>query len=227
MIGWVEGARPSASSHPARGRLAGERLVPRFLKLRPAESTGRGFLSAEPEPSRNFGGETVADLYNLVVLPGTVARHSLAPAAPVMQSTVFRWVAWLLVIAVAVFTLSPIELRPTTPAPANLERFVAFAIVGGAFWLGYPNRRIGSVLLVIGIAGLLEILQHVVPGRHGEPQDFAVKAFGSAFGAFCALFSAWVVNGGRTAQRPLGDSSELDTAPEQDTAEPMGEIRPR
>jgi hypothetical protein len=47
----------------------------------------------------------------------------------------FRWVAWLLVIAVAVFTLSPIELRPVTAAPANLERFAAFAVIGAAFCL--------------------------------------------------------------------------------------------
>jgi hypothetical protein len=146
-----------------------------------------------------------------------------------MHSIVFRWVAWLLVIAVAVFTLSPIEFRPMTVAPANIERFIAFAVIGGAFWLGYPNRRFGSLLLVIGIAGLLEILQHVVPSRHGEPQDFAVKAFGAAFGVVCALFSARLVNGGRTAQRPPGESSEADVAPEQDAAvpAPMGEIRPR
>jgi hypothetical protein len=43
-----------------------------------------------------------------------------------------QWLAWLLVLAIAVFTLSPIELRPVTAAPANWERFTTFMAIGGA-----------------------------------------------------------------------------------------------
>ena len=42
-----------------------------------------------------------------------------------------QWLAWLLVLAIAAFTLSPIELRPMTAAPANWERFAAFMAIGG------------------------------------------------------------------------------------------------
>ena len=80
----------------------------------------------------------------------------------------FRWVAWLLVFAIAVFTLSPIELRPVTEAPANVERFAAFAVIGAAFCLGYPKHRLGILMLLIGIVGLLEVAQNLVPGRHGR-----------------------------------------------------------
>jgi hypothetical protein len=31
----------------------------------------------------------------------------------------FRWIAWLLVLAIAIFTLAPIEFRPVTAAPAR------------------------------------------------------------------------------------------------------------
>jgi hypothetical protein len=60
----------------------------------------------------------------------------------------FRWVAWLLVLAIAVFTLAPIEWRPVTKAPDSLERFAAFAAIGAAFCLGYPKRRLYILVLL-------------------------------------------------------------------------------
>jgi hypothetical protein len=99
----------------------------------------------------------------------------------------FRWVAWLLVLAVAVFTLSPIELRPVTAAPADFERLAAFALIGGAFFLGYPNHRFSIALLLIGIVGLLEFSQNFVPGRHGRVPDGLVKALGALLGAVVAM----------------------------------------
>ncbi|MBL0406268.1 VanZ family protein [Microvirga aerilata] len=101
-----------------------------------------------------------------------------------MTLTVFsRWAAWLLVCAVVVFTLSPIELRPVTAAPTNWERFAAFTTMGALFCLGYPQHRLRVVWLVIGMAGLLEVLQHLVPSRHGRLPDGIVKAVGALLGA--------------------------------------------
>jgi hypothetical protein len=94
-----------------------------------------------------------------------------------------RWAAWLLVGAIVTFTLSPIELRPVTGVPANWERFAAFAATGALFCLGYPQHRLRVVWLVIGVAGLLEVLQHLAPGRHGQLPDGSVKAAGALLGA--------------------------------------------
>jgi hypothetical protein len=102
----------------------------------------------------------------------------------------FRWVAWLLVFAIAIFTLSPLELRPLTAAPANLERFAAFAVIGAAFCLGYPKHRRMILLLLIGIVGLLELAQNLVPSRHGRLPDGLVKASGALLGAACVTFAA-------------------------------------
>jgi hypothetical protein len=99
---------------------------------------------------------------------------------------IFRCIAWLFVCAIAIVTLSPIELRPVTAAPADLERFAAFVAIGAAFCLGYPKHRLTIVLVVIGIAGLLEVLQHVVPGRHGQVHDYVMKAIGVMVGAVAA-----------------------------------------
>jgi VanZ family protein len=95
----------------------------------------------------------------------------------------FRWVAWFLILVVTAFTLSPIELRPVTAAPAGLERVAAFAMIGGAFSLGYPKHRLGIVLLVLGLIGLLEAAQQLVPGRHGRLPDGIMKASGALLGA--------------------------------------------
>ena len=106
----------------------------------------------------------------------------------------FRWVAWLLVGAIAIFTLSPIEFRPVTAAPVSLERFVAFAAIGAAFSLGYSKHRLHIIVLLLGIIGFLEVAQNYVPGRHGRLPDGLVKASGALLGAtFAALIPRYGV----------------------------------
>ena len=90
----------------------------------------------------------------------------------------FRWVAWLLILAIAVFTLAPIELRPVTAAPASLERSAAFVAIGAAFCLGYPKHRLPILVLLLGIVGFLEVTQNYVPSRHGRLPDGLEKAAG-------------------------------------------------
>jgi VanZ family protein len=100
----------------------------------------------------------------------------------------FRWVASLLVLAIAAFTLSPIELRPVTGAPVSLERFAAFAVIGAAFSIGYPKYRLPILVLLLGLVGFLEAAQNYVPSRHGRLPDGLVKASGALFGAAFAAF---------------------------------------
>jgi VanZ family protein len=110
-----------------------------------------------------------------------------------MTITVFsRWAAWLLVLAVAIFTLSPHELRPITAGTTlsdTMERFTAFAVIGTLFGLGYPKRRFAIFLLVVGIVASLEVAQNFVPGRHGRLPDGLVKAAGALFGFATIMIS--------------------------------------
>src|SRR5437763_11372533 len=94
--------------------------------------------------------------------------------------------AWLLLVAIVFLTLSPIGLRPDTGAPASLDRFAVFVALGGVFCLGYPKHRVWVLLFVIVIAGALEALQDLVPGRHGRIPDAAVKDLGAAAGVLVA-----------------------------------------
>ena len=97
----------------------------------------------------------------------------------------------------AIFTLSPIELRPHTPAPADLERLAAFAVVGAAFAFAYPKHRLAVLVLVLAFAVGLELAQHLTPGRRGRIHDVLVKAFGAALGTLV------VISGERTYRQPI------------------------
>jgi hypothetical protein len=97
-----------------------------------------------------------------------------------------RFSAWLLVAMIVVFTLSPIELRPTSGASASLERIAAFAALGVVFALAYPNGRSVKIISLISFAAALETLQNFVPGRHGRSEDFIVKAVAAVAGLLLA-----------------------------------------
>jgi VanZ family protein len=88
---------------------------------------------------------------------------------------------WLALAFIAYATLSPIDARPVLAGP-QLEHFVAFALVGLAFAVAYPNRVVFVVVIVVGAAVGLEALQLLTPDRHGRVIDALVKALGGIFG---------------------------------------------
>jgi hypothetical protein len=93
-----------------------------------------------------------------------------------------RCAAWLVLIAILIVTVGPIKIRPVTGEPVDIERFLAFFIVGTLFALAYPRHWISVLTLVVGSAALFELLQRIAPGRHGEIIDFMVKAAGGFAG---------------------------------------------
>jgi VanZ family protein len=93
-------------------------------------------------------------------------------------SVIIGWLAFVLVVFV---TLSPIDARPVLTGP-HLEHFAAFALLGIAFSLAYPNRVLLVVAVVVGTAVGLEALQLLMPDRHGRAADAFVKALGGIGG---------------------------------------------
>jgi hypothetical protein len=89
--------------------------------------------------------------------------------------------SWLALAFIVYATLSPIEARPVL-AGAQFERFAAFAVLGLAFGLAYPNRIILVFAIVVGSAFTLEALQLLTPDRHGRLLDALVKAAGGISG---------------------------------------------
>jgi VanZ family protein len=88
---------------------------------------------------------------------------------------------WLALAFIIYATLSPINDRPVLAGP-HLERFAAFALMGLAFGLAYPNRLLLIVAFVAGAAIGLEALQLLTPDRHARVADALVKALGGVCG---------------------------------------------
>jgi len=110
-----------------------------------------------------------------------------------MLRTSLRVLAFLLLAGLIFVTLSPINLRPISPLPTQVERAIALATVGFAFAIAYPKRIVLVALLVLGSTALLELLQLVSPSRHGRLVDLSVKLIGAGFGMFLgwALVRFW------------------------------------
>lgn len=94
----------------------------------------------------------------------------------------------VIVLLVIVFaTLSPLDMRPESGEPANVERFAAFAALSGAFVLARPRRWLLILLLAVFVAAILEVAQNMLPDRHGRFVDFCVKAAGAGGGLLAGL----------------------------------------
>lgn len=121
-------------------------------------------------------------------------------------STIMRVGAWVLLAALIVMTLGPIQYRPRTVLPVDIERAGAFFAVGLAFALAYPNHVWWAVLFVItGTIGL-EWLQNFRPDRHGREGDAIVKIAGASIG----LAIGWLL---ATSQEARSTSKRTNRKP--------------
>lgn len=109
--------------------------------------------------------------------------------------TAGRLLFWLGLLALAFVTLAPIEFRPTTELPPQVERFGAFLAVSVPLMIGYPRHRLLGLCALLIAAGALEVFQNFVPGRHGRWPDFEAKAAGAIAGAVVTLAAERVFAG--------------------------------
>ena len=110
-----------------------------------------------------------------------------------MKTTrIARVTGWLLLVAAVFLTLGPPKLRPVTGLDHNLEHFLAFALLGLMFGLGYGGRRLVMALTGVALAALLETFQLWMPGRHAYFSDFAVNSIGLCIGLGVAAFLQWM-----------------------------------
>jgi hydrogenase/urease accessory protein HupE len=98
--------------------------------------------------------------------------------------------AWLALITIAIVTVGPIGLRPITGAPPQVERAIAFMIVGFLFAVAYPRHIWWAVLIVVCATFGLELLQNIRPDRHGREIDALAKLAGAAVG----LALGWIAD---------------------------------
>ena len=97
------------------------------------------------------------------------------------MTSISRLAALLLLAAITFATLSPIQMRPQMGEP-NMERAAAYILFGLALALGFPARLTQTLLFVCSVAGVLELLQAIDPGRHARLQDALLKAAAGLIG---------------------------------------------
>lgn len=115
----------------------------------------------------------------------------------------FLFAGWLALALVAFVTLGPIYDRPTI-APAPIEHFAAFFVLGLVFVLAYPNRTVLVTLIVVGSAIALEALQLFTPDRHGRLIDALVKVAGGLCGISLSSLVRTVITQEKTKIAPRG-----------------------
>ena len=106
------------------------------------------------------------------------------------MSIVFKLIAWCLAAAIAFATLGPPGSRPhASSLGQDGEHALAFVLLGLAFGLAYARNRLFTAIMVVGLTGLVEILQFLAPGRHARLEDFLVDALAACAGiAAVAVF---------------------------------------
>ena len=104
-----------------------------------------------------------------------------------------RIIAWLLTAAVTFATLGPPQYRPHSALGQDAEHALAFALVGLAFGLAYPRRRLLTAGIAVILIGVLELLQLWMPGRHARLEDFVVDALAAGAGIAVAAVLDWLV----------------------------------
>jgi VanZ family protein len=109
-----------------------------------------------------------------------------------------RIIAWLLTAAVTFATLGPARLRPHSELGQDGEHALAFVLVGLAFGLAYPRRRLLTTAMAVVLIGMLELLQLWMPGRHARFEDFVVDALAACAGIFIAAGLDRLVRRSRT-----------------------------
>lgn len=95
--------------------------------------------------------------------------------------SISRFIALVLFATIVFATLSPIEMRPHFTDP-NVERALAYVLFGVALALGFPNRLVQTLVAAALVAGVLELLQIVDPGRHARLRDAVLKALAGFIG---------------------------------------------
>lgn len=114
------------------------------------------------------------------------------------MTLVLRIIAWLLTAAVTFATLGPARLRPHSDLGQDGEHALAFVLVGLAFGLAYPRRRLITAAIAVVLIGVLELLQLWMPGRHARLEDFMVDALAAWAGIAVAAMLDWLMRRSKT-----------------------------
>jgi VanZ family protein len=121
-----------------------------------------------------------------------------------IPSVALRFIAWACVIGLAVASWTPGQEMVRTGFNTRLEHMAAYLIAGIAVIIAYPRRPTWSIAAILcAYAGILELGQIYVPGRHAALLDWLA----SSSGVFCACVTVFVFQGHHLGNLPGGGAS--------------------
>jgi VanZ family protein len=107
-----------------------------------------------------------------------------------IPTNLLRAIAWLLIVLISVLSVVPPSRRPSISDDAhNFEHLAIFMLTGLAFGLGYRFRHLSQAAGLIIFAGMIEIAQTWIPGRHARTGDFVIDAMSACIG----VLMAWLI----------------------------------
>ncbi|HWK68893.1 VanZ family protein [Pseudorhodoplanes sp.] len=106
-----------------------------------------------------------------------------------MIRNIARILAWVTLLVILTATISPLADRPQLGSGPTFERAAAFALLGLLFCVGYRRSWPMALLLVVFVAGGLELAQALTPDRHAKLADALVKAAGGVVGVGMGLIA--------------------------------------
>jgi hypothetical protein len=118
---------------------------------------------------------------------GIPGREAASPGAAIPANVLAgffrlaRFAGYVGVLAIIVLSLVPGQWRPSTGLPKALEHGLAYWIAAGVLMMA-GRARWPQMLLLIVLAGVLEVGQAWVPGRDSNPTDFLASSAGALLG---------------------------------------------
>jgi hypothetical protein len=101
-----------------------------------------------------------------------------------MLRIVFRFAAWLGLLAVTIVTIAPIGMRPQLGLGPEADRVAAFFVLGLLFSIGYDRNWPLTFGIVAAASFGIEALQILSPTRHPAFDDAVIKAAAGTLGVF-------------------------------------------
>ena len=92
-----------------------------------------------------------------------------------------RILAWIGILAIVVLSVASAAERPVTAFGPQFEHVTAFALVAGAFAIGYDLSLARLMLLAFLFCGGIELLQVPLSTRHARVSDFVIDFVASCF----------------------------------------------
>ncbi len=103
---------------------------------------------------------------------------------------------WSLLLAIAIATLVPLNLRPGNGngTDVGLQHLLPFVAVGFLLCLGYPRHWLLVALFLSGATITLELAQLLTPDRHARIADALTKLGGLVAGVAAGLAANYVTH---------------------------------